>query len=276
MTMLQNGDCIDEMRDLADGCVDMVLTSPPYDDMRKYEGSADDWNFEKFKSTATELMRVLKDGGVMVWVVADATKDGSETGSSFMQALYFKQIGFNINDTMIWQKKNPMPQVRQPRYTQSFEYMFVLSKGRPKTFNPIKVECKCSGRIYDSTCRNMGGESGRTKKNFIINKQKNDLNIWRIAVSQNKTGHPAVFPVELADRHIRSWSNPCDIVLDPFMGSGTTGVAAVRLSRHFIGIERNPHYYKIAIDRIGNTKTELARPIQQDIFSQTEGETKCS
>lgn len=264
------------MRDLADGCVDMVLTSPPYDDMRKYEGSADDWNFEKFKNVSTELMRVLKDGGVMVWVVADATKDGSETGSSFMQALYFKEIGFNINDTMIWQKKNPMPQVRQPRYTQSFEYMFVLSKGKPKTFNPIKVECKCSGRIYDSTCRNMGGESGRTKKNFIINKQKNDLNIWRIAVSQNKTGHPAVFPVELADRHIRSWSNPYDIILDPFMGSGTTGVASVRLSRHFVGIERNSHYYEIAIGRIGNSKPEPEGPIQQDLFAQTEGETECS
>ena len=254
MRTLLEGDCAEKMRDLADGCVDMVLTSPPYDDMRKYEGSADDWNFEKFKNVATELIRVLKDGGVMVWVVADATKDGSETCTSFMQALYFREIGFNLTDTMIWEKKNPMPQVRQPRYTQVFEYMFVLSKGTPKTFNPIMVDCKCGGQRYDSTCRNMGGESGRTKKDFIINRKKKESNIWRIAVSQNKTGHPAVFPVELAERHIRTWSNPYDIVLDPFMGSGTTGIAAVQLSRNFVGIERNSHYYEIASRRVNDAK----------------------
>ena len=151
---------------------------------------------------------------------------------------------------MIWQKKNPMPQVRQPRYNQVFEYMFVLSKGKPKTFNPIMVPCKCSGQDYDSTCKNMGGENGRTKKHFKINSEKVDSNIWEIAVSQNKTIHPAVFPYEIPYRHIKSWTNEGDVVLDPFMGSGTTGLAALDLGRKFIGIEMNKEYFELSKQRL--------------------------
>lgn len=253
-TTIYHGDCETVMGEMPYGFADMILTSPPYDSLRRYGGSADDWTFAKFKKVAKQLFRVLKDGGVMVWVVGDATENGSETCTSFMQALYFREIGFNLTDTMIWEKKNPMPQVRQPRYTQVFEYMFVLSKGTPKTFNPIMVDCKCGGQRYDSTCRNMGGESGRTKKAFIINREKKESNIWRIAVSQNKTGHPAVFPLELAVRHVRSWTNPSDTVLDPFMGSGTTGVACVHTGRNFAGIEKNETYYEMAKDRIGKAR----------------------
>lgn len=147
-------------------------------------------------------------------------------------------------------KKNPMPQVRQPRYNQVFEYMFVFSKGKPKTFNPIMVPCKCSGQNYDSTCKNMGGENGRTKKHFKINSEKVDSNIWEIAVSQNKTIHPAVFPYEIPYRHIKSWTNEGDVVLDPFMGSGTTGLAALDLGRKFIGIELNEEYFELSKRRL--------------------------
>lgn len=147
-------------------------------------------------------------------------------------------------------KKNPMPQVRQPRYNQVFEYMFVFSKGKPKTFNPIMVPCKCSGQDYDSTCKNMGGENGRTKKHFKINSEKVDSNIWEIAVSQNKTIHPAVFPYEIPYRHIKSWTNEGDVVLDPFMGSGTTGLAAMDLGRKFIGIELNTEYFELSKKRL--------------------------
>ena len=151
-------------------------------------------------------------------------------------------------------KSNPLPQVRQPRYNQVFEYMFIFSKGVPKTFNPIKVPCKCAGQNYDSTCKNMGGENGRTKKSFKINKEKVDSNVWEIAVAQNKTSHPAVFPIEIAKRHIQSWSNEDDIVLDPFMGSGTTGIAALELNRHYIGIELSEEYYELSKERINKTK----------------------
>lgn len=230
--------------------VDLVVTSPPYDNLRKYNGLGCEWNYEKFTEIANGLYRVLKQGGVVVWVVGDKTEKGSETGTAFKQALYFKEIGFNINDTMIWEKTNPLPQVQQPRYNQVFEYMFVFSKGKPKTFNPIMVPCKCAGRDYDSTCKNMGGENGRTKKHFNINSEKVDSNIWKIAVAQNKTEHPAVFPYEIPFRHIKTWSEKGDIVLDPFIGSGTTALAAIDLGRNYIGIEANEDYYNLCVNRI--------------------------
>ena len=128
--------------------------------------------------------------------------------------------------------------------------MFVFSKGKPKTFNPIMVPCKCSGQDYDSTCKNMGGENGRTEKHFKINDEKADSNIWEIAVAQNKTIHPAVFPYEIPYRHIKSWTNEGDVVLDPFMGSGTTGLAALDLGRKFIGIELNEEYFELSKQRL--------------------------
>ena len=237
-----------------DNSVDLTVTSPPYDTLRKYNGAGLTWTHEKFKEIANQLYRVTKDGGVVVWVVNDKVDNGSRSGTSMRQALYFMEIGFRLNDTMIWRKTNPMPEVRQPRYQSCFEYMYVFSKGKPKTFNPIMVPCKCSGQSYDSTCKNMGGENGRTKKSFKINSEKIDYNVWDIAVSQNKTCHTAVFPEEIPLRHIRTWTNEGDVVFDPFMGSGTTALAAISLNRRYIGIEMVPEYVELCKQRIEERK----------------------
>lgn len=242
---IYNEDCLDTMRKMPDNFIDLVITSPPYSDMRKYNGFS--FDFEKI---AKEMLRVLKDGGVVMWNVGDKTENGSKSLEPFKQAIYFKEIGYNINDVMIWQKSNPLPQVYQPRYNQVFEYMFILSKGKPKTFNPIMVDCKCAGQIYDSTVKNMGGESGRTHKTFNINQKKIKENIWQIPVAQNKTNHPAVFPQKLAEDHIISWSNEGDLVYDPFMGSGTTALAAIELGRNWIGSEISSEYTELANKRI--------------------------
>ena len=247
---LYNGDSEDILKDIPNESIDLVVTSPPYDSLRKYNGIGDTWNHNKFCAIANELYRVMKPGGVVVWVVNDKTEKGSETGTSFRQALHFMDIGFNLNDTMIWRKLNPLPVVKQPRYNPVFEYMFVFSKGTPKTFNPIMEPCKCAGQLYDSTCKNMGGENGRTHKTFNVNKEKVKSNIWDIAVAQNKTSHPAVYPLQIALDHIRSWSNEGDVVLDPFMGSGTTGLAALELNRRFIGIEMCEEYFNLSKERI--------------------------
>lgn len=244
-----NADAEMVLNHLTEESVDLVVTSPPYDSLRKYNNDYE-WNMDKCEKIISGLYRVLKPGGVVVWVVGDQTQKGSETGTSFRQALAFIERGFLLNDTMIWRKKNPLPQVKQPRYNQVFEYMFVFSKGKPKTFNPIMVPCKCAGQDYDSTCKNMGGENGRTKKSFKINKEKVKDNVWDIAIAQNHTSHPAVFPLELAVDHILSWSNEGDTVLDPFMGSGTTGIAAVQNGRRFIGVEIAKPYYDEALERI--------------------------
>ena len=244
-------DCRNKLKDLISKGVkvDLTVTSCPYDDLRNYGG------IEKFdESVWSEVIPLLyditNDGGVVVWVINDKTDKGSETGTSFKQALKFMEVGFNLNDTMIWQKANPMPEVKQPRYNQSFEYMFIFSKGKPKTFNPIMEPCKCAGQNYDSTCKNIGGENGRTEKHFKINKEKVKSNIWKIAVAQNKTVHTAVFPLQLAIDHIKSWSNEGDMVLDPFMGSGTVGVAAKQLNRNFIGIDVVHEYCELAKKQI--------------------------
>lgn len=256
MQNFYNLDAEQALKYIADESVDLVLTSPPYDNLRKYNGSGLEWNSLKFEKIAQGLQRVLKPGGVIVWVVNDKTENGSETGTAFRQALFFMGLGLNLNDTMIWEKTNPMPQVKQSRYNQVFEYMFVFSKGKPKTFNPIMVPCKCAGHVYDSTCKNMGGENGRTHKTFNINNNKVDSNIWKIAVAQNKTSHPAVFPLEIPLRHIATWSNKNDVVLDPFMGSGTTGIAAAQLGRQFIGIEIDDEYCQMAKERIISSYNE--------------------
>lgn len=250
MNKILHGDCLEVMKTLDDKSIDMVLTSPPYDNLRTYKGYT--FNFE---GIAQEIYRVLKDGGVCVWIVGDATIKGSETGTSFKQALYFKEIGFNLHDTMIWQKTNPMPKVKTKRYFDVFEYMFIFSKGQPKTFNPILVECKFGGKEYNSTCKNIGGENGRTKKSFILNKKRNRNNIWEIAIAQNKTNHPAIFPEKLAEDHILSWSNEGDIILDPMAGSGTTLKMAKKNNRNYIGIEIAPEYIDIIKARLSTTSS---------------------
>ena len=251
MFQVLEGDCRERLKELIDNgvMVDLVVTSPPYDDMRSYKNTLD-WNFEICKEIINLLFKIIKPGGVVVWVIGDKTKGGSETGTSFKHALAFMEAGFKLNDTMIWEKANPLPQVKQPRYNQTFEYMFVFSKGTPKTFNPIMEECKCAGKIYDSTCKNIGGENGRTHKTFNINKEKVKGNIWKIAVAKNDTPHPAVFPEKLAYDHILTWSNEGDLVLDPFVGSGTSGIAAVKLNREFIGIDKVKEYVELSRERI--------------------------
>lgn len=246
------GNAYEILKCIDDKSIDLVVTSPPYDNLRKYNSSKleDDWNEEIFKCIAKELKRVLKDGGVIVWNVFDKVENGSRTGTSLRQCLYFQEIGLNINDYMIFAKTNPMPQVRQPRYASNFEFMWVLSKGKPKTFNPIMRECKCAGQAYNSTCKNMGGESGRTHKNFNINKQAVDYSIWNMAVAKNNTNHTAVYPYELPYKHIQTWTNEGDIVLDPFMGSGTTALAAIDLKRNFIGSDVSQEYVDLCHQRI--------------------------
>ena len=248
---LKHGDCIKIIKDIADKSIDCVITSPPYDNLRNYKNTLN-WNFDTFKNVAKELFRVLKEGGVIVWIVADATIKGSETGTSFKQALYFKELGFNLHDTMIWQKKDPIP-LNHNRYEQCFEYMFILSKGKPKTFNPIRVPCITTG-FKNRKCSNKEIGSAVRNRNEVTEYKKDKIqkNIWDFAVAHTKFNHPAIFPLNLIKDHINSWTNENDIILDPFMGSGTTGVACKELNRKFIGIEIVEEYFNIAKERINS------------------------
>ena len=251
MIDLRLGDCLEVMKSLPNASIDLTVTSPPYDNLRTYNG----YSFE-FEGIAKELYRVTKDGGVVVWVVGDATINGSETGTSFKQALYFKEIGFNLHDTMIYQK-NSYPFPPSNRYYQQFEYMFVVSKGNPKTTNiqTQKTIWKKDTKEI-STTRNSDGSVSSMKYAKGKDERKMD-NIWLINTGYMRTTkdkiayqHPAIFPEELVNRHILSWSNEGDTVLDCFLGSGTTGKVAKQLNRQFIGIEISPEYLEIAKNRI--------------------------
>ena len=237
-------DSCDGMMLLPRESIDLVVTSPPYDDLRTYGGH--NWDFY---GVAWNLVRVLKPGGVIVWVVADATKDGSETGTSMEQALHFKRVGLRLHDTMIWEK-GVVAFPESVRYNQKAEHMYVLSKGAPATFNGIKDHKNVSaGRKVTGLDRNDNEFKSRTGAGKEYPDTSLRGNVWHIWNQQRGIGHPAPFPERLAADHIQSWSNKGDVVLDPFMGSGTTAKAAKALGRHYIGFEINPEYVAICEQR---------------------------
>lgn len=243
-------DCLDGLKLLDDESVDLTVTSPPYDNLRTYNG----YSFD-FENIAKELYRVTKKGGVVVWVVNDSTIDGSESGTSFRQALYFKEIGFKIHDTMIYEK-NSMSMPEKVRYHQKFEYMFVFSKGKPKTFNPI-IDHKNTAERWSKKFNVYKKDGSMEERERDIENKEYGMrfNIWKFNTGYNnstkdETKHPAVFPEQLAADHIVSWSNENDVVLDVFMGSGTTAKMALLLNRQFIGFEISKEYFEESNKRI--------------------------
>lgn len=252
---IAQGDCLELMKQIPNGIIDLTVTSPPYDNLRTYNGNIDQWNFDKFQAIAKELFRVTAEGGVVVWIVGDATIKGSETGTSFRQALWFMDCGFNLHDTMIYQKNGTGACGSNKCYWQTFEYMFVFSKGKIKTVNRITTETtvKQGGSRIKSN-----GEKKKENRFIDCTKKSVRSNVWLYNVgnsnNDDRTGHPAVFPEQLANDHIISWSNEGEIVLDPFMGSGTTGKMAVLNNRRFIGFEIEPGYFDIAKNRIEDAR----------------------
>jgi len=260
---LYNEDCLITTSKIEDNTIDLTLTSPPYDDLRTYNehlsGNKTEFNGYSFpfEQIARELYRITKKGGVLVWVVGDATNKGSETGTSFRQALFFKECGFDLYDTMIYQKTGtPFPQ--KTRYNQTFEYMFVFSKGKPNTFNPIMKKNATAGAVRHSRkFRNVNGEMVPGFNGKPVNEYGIENNIWLIKNGMNKSTkdtiafqHPAIFPEELAAKHIITWTKKNDLVYDPFMGSGTTAKMSILLERNWLGSELDSTYSDVCNRRL--------------------------
>ena len=264
------GDSASLLKEIPDKFVDLTVTSPPYDNLRDYEG----YNFD-FHNIANQLFRITKEGGIVVWVVCDQTTDFSESLTSFEQAIYFvKRAGFKLLDTMIYQKKgSPSPYPNMRRYAPIFEYMFVFSKGKPKTFNPIKDrENKSFGKINSgNTARQKDGKTIQTGS-YLQEQFSIRTNVWVYDVGKNKDTkddvleHPARFPELLAKDHILTWTNEGDIVLDCFVGSGTTTKIAKQLYRNFIGIDISEKYCKMAEKRL----------LQQNLIQDKEVKAGCN
>lgn len=262
--------CIEAMNNMEPESVDLCVTSPPYDDLRTYNDSSK-WDFEVFKEVAQALTRVLKPGGVIMWNVNDATINGSESGSSFRQALYFKDVcGLRLHDTMIYEKSGIAFAAgpKSVRYSQAFEYCFILTKGKPKTVNIIMDKPnKWAGHTSwgNAKARQKDGELKNSgKKSKAIREFGARTNIWRIINSggfgqtdSEAYKHPATMPMELAIDHIKTWTNEGDIVIDPFAGSGTSLLAAAELDRQYIGFEIDKEYYDISVKRLSNIQTKL-------------------
>lgn len=263
LNKIYNENCLDTMKKMSDDFIDLTVTSPPYDNFRTYKDDIDKtWNKETWKPIIKELYRVTKNGGVVVWIVGDATINGSETGTSFKQALYAKESGFNLHDTMIYNRISPFPD--SIRFHASFEYMFVFSKGKPKTFNPIK-ELKSKKGIYtkssserqkDGTTKKYNAKATERLMKANKNKYRNTSNIWKIDTGYKQSttddiwSHPATFPEKLVKRHIYAWSNESEIIYDPFMGSGTTAKMAHLYKRKWIGSEISKEYVDLANKRL--------------------------
>lgn len=250
-------DCLEGMKGIADKSIDLTVTSPPYDNLRTYNNSLE-WSFEIFQSIAKELYRVTKDGGVVVWVVGDATIKGSETGTSFKQALYFKECGFNLHDTMIYKFAGTGAKGSNLAYWQGFEYMFIFSKGKIKTFNPIRDHKNVkAGHITGHTGEFANG-TRKTRGIRVVPEYSKRDNIWVYGGSVgDKTEHTAQFPEQLAHDHILSWSNEGDTILEPFAGSGTAIKQAILLNRNYIGFEKEEKYYHIIQERIKKHTQQL-------------------
>ena len=244
---IYHGDNIATMRAVVpDASIDLVVTSPPYDNLRTYGGHS--WDFE---GLAAELWRAIKPGGVVVWVVNDATVDGSETGTSFRQALHFKEIGFRLHDTMIYQKAGTGMAGSLNAYIQSFEYMFVLANGTPNAINMIRDRKNArGGTINRNPARRDANGVMKPNRDWHVPELGRRTNIWQYGHRGVDCGHEAVFPEKLARDHILSWSNEGDTVLDPFSGSGTTAKMARLMGRKAIGIEVNQEYCDIAVERL--------------------------
>ena len=238
------GDNVEVMLQMPSESIDLVVTSPPYDNLRTYGGHT--WDFE---GVANQLWRVIKPGGVVVWVVNDATVDGSETGTSFRQALRFMEIGFRLHDTMIWEKTGSGALGSQNCYGQNFEYVFVFSKEKPKSLNLIKDRKNVIASGKMSVNGHLTPDKQSTSRVVELKEYGKRTNVWRI-VPEQQVDHPAPFPEPLARDHILSWSNEGDIVLDPFSGSGTTAKMAKHNGRKYIGIEINEPYCEIAKKRL--------------------------
>lgn len=264
-------DCIEGMKELSDASIDLTVTSPPYDNLRTYSGKINQWSFEKFQNIAEELYRITKQGGVVIWVVGDQTINGSESGTSFKQALFFKEIGFNLHDTMIYQKQNYVP-LTHNRYEQEFEYMFVFSKEKPKTFNPITIPCKYAGtETWGERTVHKTNDSGLVavgKKKVNDTKYHGNIFCYLTNKSKETKGHPAPFPEQLVYDHIITWSNEKDIVFDPFLGSGTTAKIAKALNRHYIGFEISEDYFSIANARINDRLLDIEQSNENTVVSK--------
>jgi len=249
-------DCVEGLKTLPTGSIPLVITSPPWDDLRQYCGF--DWDF---KTTAEELHRVISPRGVCCWHVADQVSNGTESLTSFKQALYFRSIGFLVNTLVIDQH---IPNRHLHRYGQTVQFVFVLSKGNPKVFHPIKdVPNASAGHVRPFNNRDVDGTQRYQYDPPPISDFRCRSAVWWISAGGHSDGditrhHPAVFNERLVKDLMVSFSDAGQVVLDPFSGVGTVAVVALKEGRRYLGFEISPQYHALSLKRVARWSAKLA------------------
>ena len=250
---IYNMDCLEGMKLIPDNSIDLIVTSPPYDEIRDYKGFSLDLH-----NVGKEISRILKDGGMCVMVIQDQTKDGRKSLTSFKTIVDWCKTELDLWECCIYQRSGVPGNWWSKRFRVDHEYIPIFIKGkRPQYFNKehMMIECKNVGKKFSGNVRLTNGES--LEKNFICSDKKCCGTIINYESERNldnrnkiKKQHPATFPDKLASDFIQCFTKEGMIVLDPFMGSGTVAVMAKKLNRNYIGFEISKEYCDIAEQRL--------------------------
>ena len=250
---IQCMDCVEGMKQLPGNSIDLVVTSPPYDNIRKYNGFA--YNLH---ATGKEIYRILKEGGIAVMVIQDQTRNFGKTLTSFRTIVdWCDNIGFKLFECVIYRKYGSEGAWWKLRFRVDHEYMPIFLKGKkPQYFNkaPLKIPSKHGGKVMTGSGSRRTDGKTNPRVTRAINPMKCRGTIWNYLMAGDKNPlkrkHPAPFPDQIPIDFIQCFCPENGIILDPFMGSGSSGVAAKKLKRKFIGFEISEEYCQIAKQRI--------------------------
>lgn len=253
-------DCVEGMKKIPDNSVDIVVTSPPYDGIRDYNG----FNFD-LHETGRGLIRILKEGGIVAMVIQDQTKNFGKTLTSFKTIIdWCDNIGFKLFECVIYRKHGSEGAWWTNRFRVDHEYMPIFLKGeKPQYFNKenLKVPSIHGGKVMTGSGSRRTDGKTNARVTRPINTMKCRGTIWNYLMAGDKDPikrqHPAPFPDQIPLDFIECFCPPGGVVLDPFMGSGSTAVAAKKLNRKYIGFDTSEEYIKIAHARLRNTETQL-------------------
>lgn len=253
LNRIMNTDCVQGIKELPSNSIDLVVTSPPYDNIRDYHGFKVD-----LSAVGKELFRVLKDGGIAVMVIQDQTKNYAKTLTSFRTIIdWCDNAGFKLFECLIYRKYGAEGAWWNKRFRVDHEYMPVFLKGeKPQYFNkePLKIPSKWAGVTMTGGATRLTNGKTLSSRKITINPLKCRGTVWEYLTcgdgSKLKHLHPATFPDKLPYDLIQCFCPENGIVLDPFMGSGTTAIAALKLNRKFIGFEISKEYCELANKRI--------------------------
>jgi site-specific DNA-methyltransferase (adenine-specific) len=252
-------DCVEGMKQIPGSSIDLVVTSPPYDSIRNYNGFTFDLH-----ATGQGIHRVLRDGGIAAMVLQDQTSNFGKSLTSFRTVLdWCDNIGFKLFECVIYRKYGPEGAWWRNRFRVDHEYMPIFLKGnRPNYFDkePLKIPSKHGGKVMTgSGSRRTDGKTNHAVTR-MINPTKCRGTVWDYLMAGDKDPikrkHPAPFPDQIPKDFIGCFCPPGGIVLDPFMGCGSTAMAALALGRRFIGFEISPEYCSLAEERMKTFTSE--------------------